>query len=175
MPGGHTAEEAKRQRFEGWVREYGAAILRACFVYLVDKTQAEDAAQDSLLKAWTAMDRFEQRGPASEKAWLMRIAINVCRDYHRSKWFRHVDARRALEDLPDRFLLQPEEDRTLFLDILRLPVKLKQVIMLHYYHGLTLRQTGEALGIALSTVHHRLRKAEQLLRITLTGGEDDEG
>lgn len=51
----------------------------------------------------------------------MRIAINVCHDYRRTRWFRHVDRARALEDLPDRYLrVDPQED-SLLMDVLRCP------------------------------------------------------
>ena len=175
MPGkpAVTAETEKKQRFERWVRAYSQAILRACFIYLVDKSQAEDAMQDTFLKAWESMDRFEARQNAQEKTWLMRIAINVCHDYHRARSFRYVDTSKALEDLPSRYITLPEADRSLLLDILRLPVKQKQVILLYYYQEMTLQETANALGIAVSTVHHRLKKAEKLLKTTLTGGEEN--
>ena len=168
-----AAETERTRRFEQWVLRYNAPILRTCFIYLTDKTQAEDAAQDTFLKAWKAMEQFEGQGDTNEKAWLMRIAINVCHDYHRSKWFRHVDLSKALEDLPSRYLLTEPEDRTLLLDILCLPEKLKQAVLLYYYQEMTLREAADILGISTSSMHSRLRKAEKLLKITLTGGEDD--
>lgn len=45
----------KKQRFEHWVQQHSQSILRTCFVYLADKSQAEDAMQDTFLKAWKAM------------------------------------------------------------------------------------------------------------------------
>ena len=175
MPGRTTVETEteKKQRFERWVRAYSQSILHACFIYLVDKSQAEDAMQDTFLKAWEGMDQFAARQNAQEKTWLMRIAINVCHDYQRSRWFRYVDTNKALEDLPSRYLTLPEADRSLLLDILRLPVKQKQVILLYYYQEMSLQETADALGIAVSTAHHRLKKAEKLLKIALTGGEED--
>ena len=163
---------ARERRLEGWVRQYGDQVLRLCFVYLSDRTQAEDAMQDTFLKAWHAMDSFENRHAGSEKAWLMRIAINVCRDYQRSRWFRHVDLSRALEDLPPRLQMVMPEDRDMMLDILRLPAKYKQVLLLYYYQHMTVREVAEVLSISASTVSHRLKKAEGLLKTTLIGGEE---
>ena len=60
------------------------------------------------------------------------------------------------------------------LDILRLPAKYKQVLLLYYYQDLTLEEIAQALQMSRSTVHHRLKKAEALLRNTLTGGDIDE-
>ena len=167
-------ERAKEQRLTAWIERYSQAILRACFVYLASRQEAEDAMQDTFLKAWKAMDSFDSARGAGEKAWLMRIAVNVCHDYHRSRWFRHVDLRRALEDLPGRYVrLEPQEE-SLLMDVMRLPEKLKQVILLYYYQDMTMKEAAEALGVAPSTVYQRLKKAEQTLRISLTEGSGHE-
>ena len=166
-------DKAREQRFIGWVEEHGQAILRTCYVYLKNRQEAEDAMQDTFLKAWKAMDSYDSARGASEKTWLMRIAVNTCHDYHRSKWFRHVDPKRTPEDLPESFLALEPAEEDLLMDVMRLPEKLKQVILLYYYHDMTMKEAAEALGLAPSTVHHRLKKAEKALKITLTGGESD--
>lgn len=130
--------------------------------------------QDTFLKAWKAMDGFLEQEAHSAKAWLLRIAINRCRDYQRSRWFRHVDRTQALEDLPQHYLQVEAEDRSLFLTILGLPVKQKQVILLYYYHRMPMQEVAQVLGVAVSTVHARLKKAEQALKMTLTGGDDND-
>ncbi len=161
-------------RLEQWITEYADAVLRACFVYLSDAALAEDAMQDTFVKAWRSMDTFEGRNGCSEKTWLMRIAINVCHSYKRTKWFRHVDLSKALDELPPACQAVLPEDRTLFLDILRLPEKYKQVILLYYYQELTLVECAAALSISRSAAHHRLKKARELLRLGLTGRDHDE-
>lgn len=85
MYGTVAAETVRERRFTRWVADYGESILRMCIVYLKNISDAEDAAQDTFLKAWKAMEQFEQRNQASEKTWLMRIAVNVCHDYYRSE------------------------------------------------------------------------------------------
>lgn len=154
-----------------WVEQFGNAILRTCFLLLGDRQQAEDAMQDTFLKAWKAMNRFEGRDGCTEKTWLMRIAINTCRDYRRSRWARHIDATQALDTLAvPAEQMQPDE-RWLLSDILRMPTALKQVLILYYYQQMTLDEAAQALGTSRSTVHRRLKRAEALLRDTLKGGE----
>ena len=166
-----AAEAVNARRLKGWVMDYGTAILRTCFIYLADRGLAEDAAQDTFLKAWEKMDQFDEGRGTSEKAWLMRIAINTCHDYHRSRWFRHVDMRTALEDLPPRYLQAEDPDQEdLILDIMALPRKHKEVILLYYYQEMTLEEIATALNIRPSTVHYRLKKARALLKQQLTGG-----
>jgi len=162
---------AREMRLEEWVQQYADAILRVCFLYLGDRSLAEDALQDTFLKAWKAMDRFEKKGVCSEKAWLMRIAVNTCRDYRRGRWFRHMDISTALEELPPRLLAREAEDRALAMDVARLPDKHRQVILLHYFQNLTLQETAQALGIPKSTVYKRLVRAEEMLKSMLTGGD----
>ena len=166
-----SSNESREQRLEQWVRQYGDLVLRTCFVYLSDSSQAEDAMQDTFLKAWKSMDQYEHRNTSSEKAWLMRIAINICHDYHRSKWFRHVDRTKVLDALPIHSEMVLPEDRTLLIDILQLPEKQKQVVLLYFYHKLTLQEVSEILGISRSAVHLRLQKAQKTLKRILTGRE----
>jgi RNA polymerase sigma-70 factor (ECF subfamily) len=173
-----SAEEInaiREQRLEQWITQYGNAILRTCFVYLSDAGQAEDAMQDTFLKAWHCMDQFEGRNGCSEKTWLMRIAINICRDYQHSRWFRHVDMSRVLTEIPMHFDDVLSEGRILLLDILRLPEKYKQVILLYYYQEMTLQEVADALSISRATVQSRLHKAKGLLKLTLTGRDLEDG
>jgi len=160
-----NTDTIREQRLSRWIEEYGNSILKICFIYLADRSLAEDATQDTFLKAWKNISQFEKRNKCSEKSWLMRIAINTCHDYHRTRWFRHMDMRRALEDLPESMVSVSEFDRTLFLDIAALPEKYKQVILLRYYQDMTIEETASALQIGPSAVNYRLRKALQMLKI----------
>ncbi len=164
---GMTREEKLSQ----WVALYSDAILRTCFLYLSDQAQAEDALQDTWIKAWRYMGEYERKHILNEKAWLMRIAINTCKDYRRTAWFRHIDNRKALEELPVRLMQTETEDRTLSLIVMDLPDKYKQVVLLYYYQGLTQKETAQALGISPSAVVRRLQNAQALLKQSLTGGE----
>ncbi len=101
-----------------------------CYAILRDEELAKDAVQETFLKAYQAMGAF--REDCSEKTWLTRIAVNTCRDMRRSAWFRHVNGRLTLEDLPE-LTVQVEEDRVeLTLAIMHLPQKLKEVTLLYY-------------------------------------------
>ena len=154
-----------------WVEAYSDEILKVCFLYLKDRALAEDALQDTWVKAWKALVR-QSDFPEHEKTWLMRIAINTCKDYARTAWFRHVDRRTAADELPEAHLSIVQPDHSLSMVIMGLPGKYKQVILLYYYQGLTLDETGKVLGLTRSCVYRRLKKAEELLRKELTGGNE---
>lgn len=159
----------REERLREWIAQYSGAVMKTCRAYLGDPAEAEDAVQDTFFKAWKHMDAYERKGIQNDKAWLLRIAVNTCRDYRRSAWFRHMD--RRLDQLPD--IPSRDQDRALALDICRLKERYKQVVLLYYYQGLTLKETGQALGIPQTTVFRRLEKARELLRESLEGGDAD--
>lgn len=167
----HAAVPGDVQRLEQWITQYADDILRICFIYLRNRSQAEDAMQDTFLKAWQHMRSVQDN---NAKVWLMRIAVNTCHDYHRSKWFRHIDMKKALEDLPPQVMTALPQDHELLMDVYRLPEKQKQVILLYYYQNMTLKDVAECLSISCSAVHKRLQKAQQLLRCELERSDFDE-
>lgn len=160
-----------QQQLEQWIARYADAILRVCFIYLRDVSQAEDAVQDTFIKAWRHIGQWNGQG---EKAWLMRIAVNTCHDYHRSKWFRHTDMTRELDKLPPQATAAQPEDHALLMDVYELPEKEKQAILLYYYQEMTLQETADCLGISRSAVHKRLRRAQTRLRGRLEGRDFDD-
>lgn len=166
--------EVREQQFEAWLTEYEDAVLRTCYIYLGDRMLAEDALQDTFLKVWRNIDRFEGRNGCSIRTWIMHIAINTCKDYKRTAWLRHTDLSQSIEDLPLTSHDVSEESRALFLDVMRLPGRYKQVILLYHFHGMTMAEVGETLYISRSSVQHRLQKAYACLRYQPEGSDLNE-
>ncbi|MGN1368525.1 MAG: sigma-70 family RNA polymerase sigma factor [Aristaeellaceae bacterium] len=164
----------REQRMIQWIDNYSSDIRKICYIYLTDRSQTEDAVQETFLKAWKSMPVYERKGIENDRAWLLRIAINTCRDMYKTGWFRHVDRRQELEIAAANVAYQDPVDHELAIDICRLPEKYKQVILLYYYQDMTLREVAQTLGIPVSTVQRRLKKAEGLLKIEWTGGMDDD-
>ncbi len=155
-------------QFDHLVAAYQTALLRMCYVYLKDRAMAEDAVQETYLKAYKSIANF--RGEGSEKSWLMKIAINTCRDMQRSGWFRHMDRRITPELLVEKLVIPREEDCSLASEIMCLPSKLQEVLLLYFYQGMTIAEVGKILGISKVTVSHRLKQAKERLRSALNGG-----
>ena len=162
---------SREQIMESWVHAYAGAVRKVCFLYLADRNLSQDAMQDTFMKAWKQLLKTDPALIQNQKAWLMKIAMNTCRDYRRSQWFRRMDLRKSLEELPETLLTVRDADRELTILIGGLPDKYKQVILLYYYSNLTLQDTADALGIPKSTANKRLKKAEAILKQSLTGGE----
>ncbi len=152
------------------VAQYEVMLLRTCYMYLHDQGLAEDATQETFLKAYKALDSF--RGDSSEKTWLMRIAMNTCRDMQRSAWFRYMDRSVEIERLPQparTFEFMEADDLTQA--ILKLSVKYKEVILLHFYQDMTMREIASVLNLSSSTVQKRIKTACSKLKKML-GKED---
>ena len=109
----------REARFEQLMRDYETEVLRLCFLYLMDRSLAEDAMQDTFTKVWRYLERFERRNDCSIKTWIMRIAVNTCKDYLRSSWFRRRKQTCALEEIPPALTPISQDSREFFLDVLR--------------------------------------------------------
>ena len=138
--------------------EYGSALLRTCTLMMRDRALAQDAVQETFVRAYRHMDAF--RGECSEKTYLTGIAMNICRDYMRARWFKTL-----LFDVPPE---RPAEDcfpdDTVIQEVMRLPRKLREAILLRYYQQMKLDEVASALGISKSAVKKRLNRAYGLLR-----------
>ncbi len=143
-------------------------LLRLCCAYLHDSAMAEDAVQESFLRAYRAMDSF--RGESSEKTWLYAIAMNVCRNMRRLAWFRYVDRRVDFDALPIPVQAPSDTSIALMTEVMRLPRKYMEVVWLRYYEDLSVGETAQALGLTRSTASRRLGRAKELLKSALEGG-----
>ena len=149
------------------IREHQGNLTRLCYAILHDRAQAEDAVQETCLRAWRGLSRF--RGDAQEKTWLCRIAVNVCRDMQRSAWFRFTDRRVTPEMLPEPASADPasDEDRALTAAVMNLPPRLREAVLLYYYQELSMPEIAAALGVSHQAVSDRLARARRLLRTEL--------
>ena len=146
--------------------------MRLAYGVLKDPFQAQDAAQETFVKAYQA--RATYRGECSEKNWLLRILMNTCRDTLRSAWMRRVDHKTPLDDLPEPYADAPLPDRTVIEAVLALPWKLRQAVLLRYWQNMKIKEIGEALRLSPETVKKRLKRANQKLAAQLKGWYDDE-
>ena len=148
--------------FEQLVSEYQSQLRRLCCVLLKDAHLAEDAVQETFLKAYRSMGQF--RTDSSERTWLTRIAVNTCRDLMRSRWFRHIDRSVRIEDLPEPETPADPEDTGLYETILQLPAKQREVVLLYFYQDMTMQEISDILQISVSNVSRRLENARKTLR-----------
>ena len=163
MTGIQGKDSRKRDRLTLLIRRYEKDLLRICYVYLHDADLARDAVQDTFLKAWTHLDSLREE--EKEKSWLARIAVNVCRDYLRSSWTRHINRYVRPEDL-QAAAEQPDGTRAALT---------AAAVTLRYVQGYDIREAAGILGITPSAVSRRCRKACVLLKSELEGREEPNG
>jgi RNA polymerase sigma-70 factor (ECF subfamily) len=179
--GNHTAHEepgGAPGAFGAVVPPHLPAMLRVAAA-LVGADDAEDAAQEAILRSWRAWSTL--RDVAVVRAWLLRITANVCRDWQRGRF----GTRRALtlpllegdSALPIALLAADPgaSDHTGALDLREavnaLEPGLRAVVLLRYYAELDATEIGGLLGLPPPTVRTRLRRALALLRKRLSGHE----
>ena len=146
--------------------EYGAHLVGLCTLLLRDAHLAQDVTQETFLRAWRKGRLLRE----TERAWLSRVAVNLCRDEMRSRWFRHVDRRLTPEDLPIP-ADAPQVDTDLLDRVHRLPAREREVIVMHYWNDMPPEEIAAALHIDRATVFRRLARGRKRLKIELEGGE----
>ena len=151
-------EDEREEKLRHLMDVYGDGLKRLCCVYLRDLGLAEDAVQETFIKAYDHIDELLAGEIESAKAWLMRIAVNTCKDTLRSSWMRHIDRRQEIEALPLSIVSCPEEKLALTQAIMALPPKLQDM---------SLRTCANVLGISAPTATRRLQQAQKKLRIQL--------
>ncbi len=104
-----------------------------------------------------------------EKAWLIRVTLNACKDLKR-KLFRHSTV--SLEVLSEEAASVVPEQMEILETVLSLPAKYKDVIYLHYYEGYTAKEIGTMLHKKENTVYSLLSRGRELLKQKLGGGRD---
>ena len=147
------------------MQQYGAHVVGLCTLLLKDAHLAQDVAQETFIRAWKQGNLRQE----TEKAWLTRVAVNLCRDEQRSRWFRHVDRRITPEELP----LQadaPDTDSDLLDSVHRLPAREREVIVMHYWNDMSPEDIAKLLNIDRATVFRRLARGRKQLKIELEGG-----
>lgn len=139
-------------------------ILRYCLWHAPDPSLAEDAAQETFLKAIRYFDRYVHRGKF--KAFLYQIAANTCLDMRRRKYLTEASFEEIPVELadPDSPLEQLQSDLS-FLELVRqLPKDTQELVVLRYGQDLTLREISQITGLPLRTVQSKLRSALKKLK-----------
>ena len=153
-PSARPADEIERI-----VREYGDMLFRVCFVMLRSESDAEDAVQDTMIKFMQKASAFDSG--EHEKAWLIRVASNRCKDMLR---FRRRLAPLEAAELGE-YIADPE-DCGIVEALMSLPEKFRIVLTLYYVEEYSVRDIAGIIGRTESAVKMRLQKGRKLLEKT---------
>lgn len=178
----HRASGGEVSAYEALVRRYQEVAFRTAYVITGDAAEAEDAAQEALLKAYRALPRFRRDAPF--RPWLLKIVANEARNRRQSAGRRANLALRAAEDRPlgdaapspEAAFLKKEQRAALLGALNDLRQYDQLVIAYRYFFALSEHEMAAALGCPRGTVKSRLSRALDRLRRRLVagmGGEPD--
>lgn len=136
---------------------YGNMLFRICLVILCNEDDAEDVVQDTFIKYLTKSPTFQDS--EHEKAWLITVATNQCKNMRRFNFIRkHID----ISEL--NLYCKDSENYGLLDHLMKLPNKYKTVLLLHYVEGYKVDEIASLLSITLSAVKKRLQRGRELIR-----------
>ena len=162
-------EMRSEQEVNRAMERHADTVRRLCMVHLKNRADTEDIFQTVFLKYLLSTVDFESE--EHERAWMIRVTLNACKDLVRSVFRRRVvSVGEALEQLAEPL---PPENREVLQAVLSLPQKYRDVVYLHYYEDYTAPQIARVLGKNVNTVYTLLNRSRQLLREALGGDEDE--
>ncbi len=142
------------------VTTYSPMLYRICVVMLGNEADAQDAVQDTICRYLERRKEFRDR--EHEKAWLIKVAQNRCRDMRRFQ-MRHPKV--SLEEVTASYE-DPEYSQVL-VELISLPLPVKEAVYLYYIEGYKTTEVSEILGISVNAVKKRLQRGRKLLRLRL--------
>lgn len=142
------------QNIEELFRKYKDDVYRLALSYTRNPAEAEDVCQSVFVKG------MEQPSitPGKEKAWLMQVTANQCRNLLRSGWWKKT------QPLEEALPAETGEDSGVYQAVMALPPKYRVVVYLRYYEELTTKEMAALLRISESNVTTRLNRARQMLK-----------
>lgn len=166
------AREGSRDAYDAFVLLFQDRIFRFCFNWVGDTHDAEELCQDTFVRAYSALPRYESMERTT--AWLYRIARNLCHDHHRSLHRRNTAKNQSIDSVdtaalicrmngPDERTMQSETLGKIQLGITKLPPSLREVIVLCGIEGLSYDATAQILKCSRRAVEGRLRRARMQL------------
>ena len=146
------------------IERYSDMVLRLCMVNLKNSSDAEDVFQTVFMK-YTLHDKpFESL--EHEKAWLIRVTVNACKDWVKSYFHSRTI---SMEELKEYAPETNSEQYAVMEAVWSLPKQYRDVIYLHYYEGYTAPEIAGILKRNPNTVYTHLHKGKELLREALGG------
>lgn len=165
------ARGGSQDAFRALVDRHQDAIHSFCFRWLENAEDAREACQDTFVRAWTALPRYRRQGRFS--AWLFRIALNLCRDRHRSKARRQQRSTRSLDESdgdfpcsrpgPDESASQASDLAKLDRGIRLLSEHLRAPLLLCCLEGLSHQECAQVLKCSPRAVEGRIYRARREL------------
>ena len=151
-----------KEQMEEIYRRNCDMVYRVCLLQLKHEQDALDAVSETFVRLFQKKPDFADT--EHEKAWLLRTAINYCKDVQKSFWKRKRNAYDAAAEQMLQSVQTPSEDREVLRAIWRLPPAHAELLYLHYYEGYSIEEIAVIMHKNASTLRSRLSRAKELLR-----------
>jgi RNA polymerase sigma-70 factor, ECF subfamily len=138
------------------IETYSDMLIRISFSYMKNLSDAEDITQEVFIKLLEKKPSFEN--VEHEKAWLIRVAINLSKDKLKSAYFKNT------APLDGDFIDITKEDNEIIESVLTLPLKYRSIVLLYYYEDYSISEVATILSLKESTVGSQLSRARKLLK-----------
>ncbi|MFD0589194.1 RNA polymerase sigma factor [Paenibacillus sp. GCM10027627] len=147
------------------LNKYADMVLRLALAHLGNLADAQDVCQEVYIKLLKNQRSFKDK--EHEKAWIIRVTINTCRDVHRSPWRKWFS---PVEEVPLPIDQSNNSHMEIMPFVLSLPQKYRVVIHLYYYEGYKTAEMAELLNRKEGTIRTQLKRAKELLKSKMAGG-----
>jgi len=151
------------------IEHYAPMVYRIALTKTKSTFDADDIFQEVFL-------RLAQAGPFDSeehrKAWLIRVTINCCNSHFSAPWRKHIT---SLEDMEEAAVEMEERDFDLYRQVLALPQTMREVILLYYYEGMSIREIAETLHTSEVNIKKRLSRGRQKLKMELEQESEEHG
>lgn len=141
------------------VKTYSDMLYKICIIMLCNEQDAKDAVQETFCRFLEKKPDFKDEG--HEKAWLLKVAVNYCKDMLRFR-LRHPQV--PIDELANSLIAKKDQHET-FLELMALPMGQRAVIYLYYVEGYQVKEIAEMLGISAYAVKKRMQRGREHLRV----------
>ena len=148
---------------EQTVEKYSQSMLRAAYAILKNEADCQDAVQEAFLKLIYKTPEFKNE--AHEKAWLLRVTINISKNMLKASHRKNLPIDEGLS-------VASQQNDTVLPCVMTLEEKYRTVLHLYYYEGYSIKEIAEILKLPAATVGTRLSRAREKLKIMLEGDFD---
>lgn len=143
------------------IRQHGDRLFRTAIAIVGNKVDAEDIVQETFIKLFEKRPEFQS--VEHEKAWLIRVTVNLCKSHLRSHWWKKTEA------LLDSYPAEIKEEHELIEAIQKMPIRYRIVIHLFYYEGYSTKEIAEITKQKYGTVRQQLTRGRRMLKDLLKG------
>lgn len=159
--------KSKEQKFKEIIHLYSNDITRISYSYLKDKELAKDVTQNTFLKAYENFNTIQKKD--SIKYWLIRTAVNECKDYLKSSYKKRTtitDEEPLISvelNIDEKFIKQLERKKIRNM-LLSIDEKYREILILYYYQDLSLKEISSLLNINENTARTRISRARKVFK-----------